>query len=135
MTPDFLTADEVVAIHTGQIERFGGAPGLRDRGLLESAVAQPQAAFGGEFLHEDLYAMAAAHLFHLVSNHALIDGNKRIGLAAALVFLELNAIVVRRGTDDLNTLTLEVAQGRLEKPAIAARLRQIAATGWRDASP
>lgn len=126
MTPDFLTVQDIFEIHALQIERFGGSPGLRDRGLLESAIAQPQMVFGGNFLHTNLFEMAAAYLFHLVSNHPFVDGNKRVGLAASLVFLDLNGWPIRHGTDALYEMTMEVAQGRLDKPKIATCLRELA---------
>ena len=66
----FLDADDVIEIHATQLAVYGGAVGLRDRGLLESAVGQPQTSFGGEYVHDGLFAMAAAYLFHIVSNHA-----------------------------------------------------------------
>jgi death-on-curing protein len=77
MTPVFLTLGEAFAIHANQIEQYGGEPGLRDEGLLRSALAQPEASFGGEWLHTTLAEMAGAYLFHLVKNHAFVDGNKR----------------------------------------------------------
>jgi death on curing protein len=82
MEPVFLSLDEVLEIHE-QIERYGGSGGLRDPAGLESAVATPQATFGGEFLHTSIAAMAAAYLFHLCQNHAFIDGNERVGANAA----------------------------------------------------
>jgi death-on-curing protein len=90
MEPEFLTLDEVLEIHAQQIERYGGSPGLRDPAGLESAVAQPQVSFGGEYLHTSIPAMAAAYLFHLCQNHAFIDGNKRVGANAAIAFLLIN---------------------------------------------
>jgi death-on-curing protein len=126
VTPEFLTLEDVLELHQLQLERYGGAAGLRDQRLLDSAVAQPQAAFGGEYVHRDLFEMAAAYLFHIVSNHPFVDGNKRAGLLAALVFLDLNGIEIDRGTPDLYDLTMAVAEGRLEKPAIAEELRRIA---------
>src|SRR5688572_4842287 len=87
---EFLTLDELVAIHRDQIERYGGSLGVRDWGLLKSAIAMPAATFGGQFLHTDIYEMAAAYLFHIVQNHPFIDGNKRVGAVAADVFLTLN---------------------------------------------
>ena len=86
----FLSLDEVLEIHHQQIERYGGSHGLRDAAGLESAVATPQATFGGEFLHDSIPAMAAAHLFHMCQNHAFIDGNKRVGANAAITFLLMN---------------------------------------------
>ena len=77
------------------------------------------AAFGGEFLHEDLFAMAAAYLFHIVSNHAFIDGNKRTGLAAALTFLEINGHPIDKSSPLLYDATMAVAEGKLDKAEIA----------------
>lgn len=92
MEPTFLTIDEVLAIHQDQIARYGGSAGVRDWGLLQSAIAMPAATFGGQFLHGDLSEMAAACLFHIVQNRPFIDGNKRVGAVAAYVFLALNDI-------------------------------------------
>src|SRR5580692_9224146 len=86
----FLTRDEVVEIHRDQIERYGGSLGIRDEGLLQSAVAMPEASFGGERLHASISGIAAAYLFHLAMNHPFIDGNKRVGAASAIVFLKMN---------------------------------------------
>jgi death-on-curing protein len=94
MAPAFLSLDEVIEIHRDMIERYGGSTGIRDMGLLQSAVAMPQASFGSEFLHADLFEMAAAYLFRIVQNHPFIDGNKRVGTATAMVFLELNLLRV-----------------------------------------
>ena len=121
----FLTAHDVVAIHAHQIARFGGSLGLRDEGLLASAVAQAEASFDGQPMHEDLFAMAAAYLFHLVSNHAFIDGNKRVGLAAALVFLSVNGILIETGTDDLYELTMCVARHEATRDEVARQLRAL----------
>lgn len=81
--PLFLEVDDVLEIHATQLDVYGGGAGLRDQGLLESAVAQPRASFGGDFAHEGLFAMAAAYLFHIVKNHPFVDGNKRTGLLSA----------------------------------------------------
>lgn len=124
MEPTFLTVEELLAIHTDQVERYGGSLGLRDEGLLQSAAAMPSSTFGGEFLHADLAEMAAAYLFHLVSNHPFIDGNKRTGAAAAIVFLEMNDAEFTASEDDYEALVLCVAKGELEKPAIADFFRR-----------
>lgn len=126
MMPEFLTLEDVLELHRLQLERFGGSDGLRDRGLLESAIAQPQAGFGDEFFHKGLFEMAAAYLFHIVKNHPFVDGNKRAGLLAALVFLDINGIEIDHGTPELYDLTIAVAEGRLEKLTIANDLRRIA---------
>lgn len=126
MTPEFLTLDDVLDLHRLQLERYGGAAGLRDQPLLESAVAQPQAGFGEEYVHWDIFEMAAAYLFHIVSNHPFVDGNKRTGLLAALVFLDINGIELDHGTQELYDLTMAVAEARIGKPEISEELRRIA---------
>lgn len=127
MTPQirFLTADEVVAPHEDQIRRYGGASGLRDISLLESAVAQPTATFEGRDLHPDPIDKAAAYAFHLCRDHPFVDGNKRVALASALVFLELNGIDVTDRRGALYKLMIEVASGRAGKPEIVEVLRRL----------
>ena len=89
-TPNFVSKTMVLSIHARQIERFGGTPGVRDEGLLESALAQPQATFGGDFLHPTISEQAAAYLYHIAMNHPFIDGNKRTAFAVMDTFLRLN---------------------------------------------
>lgn len=124
MEPIFLSLAEVVEIHNDQIERYGGRPGVRDSGLLQSAVAVPQATMGGEYLHGDLFEMAAAYLFHIAKNHPFADGNKRTGAVAALVFLELNGAEVTPTQDELVDIVLSVAQGKMRKGNVAVSLRR-----------
>lgn len=119
MEPKFLTIEEILRVHSWQIEHFGGSDGIRDAGLLESAIAMPSAGFGGKYLHEDIFSMAAAYLFHIAQNHPFIDGNKRTGAASALVFLELNGIEMTATDDDLYDLVIEVTLGEADKAAIA----------------
>lgn len=120
---EFLTLDDVLEAHHAQISDYGGTPELRDRSLLESALAQPYATFEGRYLHTDLFEMAAAYLFHLVQNHPFVDGNKRIGLETALVFLEINGISIEAQDDQLVELVLETAQGTRSKAQLAAFFR------------
>lgn len=124
MEPDFLNLAEVLEIHRDQIERYGGDPGLLDLGLLQSAIAMPMATFAGRFLHPDLYAMAAAYLFHLVMDHPFLDGNKRTGTVAALVFLDLNGVAIRASESALEKLVLSVAKGKADKARITTFLRE-----------
>jgi len=126
MSPDFLTLEEVLEIHSTQLARFGGAAGVRDVGLLESALSQPQASFGGQYVHEDLFEMASAYLFHVVSNHPFVDGNKRAGLLSALVFLDINGIEINDQGDTLYDLTIKVASGNSNKREISEVLRHLA---------
>lgn len=117
--PRFLTLDDVLRLHRDQIERYGGAHGVRDHGLLDSALAQPQASFGEKFAHKDLFEMAAAYLFHLVQNHPFNDGNKRIGAYSAFVFLFINGLKVGDVEAEFEALVFATARGEKKKPEIA----------------
>jgi death-on-curing protein len=123
MTPTFLTLAEVVEIHRDQIGRYGGRLGIRDVGLLQSAIAHPRATFGGHLLHADLFEMAAAYLFHLVQNHPFVDGNKRVGAVAAIVFLLLNGQDIHAPNEELEAMVVEIACGEADKKAIAEFFR------------
>jgi death-on-curing protein len=125
MKPDFLTVAEVLALHEIQLHAYGGLDGLRDKGLLESAVAMPQATFGGEFLHLDLFAMAAAYAFHIAENQPFIDGNKRAGLHAALVFLDLNGFAVIDPEGQLYEAMLALSRREMNKDRLAKLLEEL----------
>lgn len=124
MDPIFLTLDEVIEIHSEQIELYGGSEGLRDPTALESAVATPAATFGGQYLHGTIPAMAAAYLFHLCQNHPFVDGNKRTGANAAITFLLLNDWDISISEDELVELILGVASGIMSKLALTQTLAQ-----------
>ena len=116
---EFLELSDVLQIHIDQIENYGGAGEIRDRALLESAIEQPRASFGGNYLHQFPYEMAAAYLFHIVMNHPFVDGNKRTGTVAALVFLDFNGVAIETVPGELSDLTIGVATEAMEKPSIA----------------
>lgn len=118
----FLTIQEVLYFHHAQMEQFGGSMGVRDPGLLESALAQPCASFGGEYLHRGVFEMAAAYLYHIVQNHPFVDGNKRVGLESALAFLALNGVEIDAPDHDLEAIVLAVASGQADKTQAAAFL-------------
>ncbi len=120
----FLTLDEMVEIHRDQIARYGGSDGIRDWGLLQSAIAMPAAGFGGQLLHTDLCEMAAAYLFHIVRNHPFVDGNKRVGAVAAFVFCTLNNVRLTADQGMYAELVLSVARGETAKSAVAEFFRQ-----------
>jgi death-on-curing protein len=120
---DFLSVEDILELHADQVTLYGGGHGVRDLGLLESAVAQPQAMFGGNYLHQDVFEMAAAYLFHLVQNHPFLDGNKRTGAVAALVFLDFNGIEIDAPKGSLYELTIAVATGEANKDQIAEYFR------------
>lgn len=126
MSPVFLSVEDVLRIHSDQVGRYGGDSGLRDRGLLESAVEMPRAGFGGQLMHDDLFSMAAAYMLHIARNHPFVDGNKRAATASALMFLELNGYPLRTETEAMVSLALRVATGDAGKPEIAAFFRDYA---------
>lgn len=113
--PTFLDVHDVCRIHTDLVKHYGGHAGLRDPGLLESAIAVPRATFEGNYLHQGIVEMAAAYLFHIVQNHPFMDGNKRTGAAAALVFLFLNDMEIDATEDELAAITLAIADGSAGK--------------------
>ncbi len=124
MPPVFLNLGEILDIHRDQIERYGGDPAIRDLTLLRSALAMPTAGVGDGYLHNDLFEMASAYLFHLIGNHPFIDGNKRTGAVAALVFLSLNGIEIEVDEDSFEALVRSVAEGRTSKPFVAEFFRR-----------
>jgi death-on-curing protein len=119
----FLTLDDIIESHQNQIDTYGGSHGIRDIGLLESAIAQPEASFGGRYLHADIFEMAAAYLYHLVMNHPFVDGNKRVGLEAALIFLEINNENLKASDQELVDLVLKTTAGQVGKLEIAEFFR------------
>ena len=123
-SPLFLSVENVIEIHADQIHRYGGSLGIRDVGLLNSALGMPEAGFGNQYLHADLFQMAAAYLYHIVQNHSFIDGNKRTGAMAAFVFLKLNGFTIVADESVFETLVLQAAQGQVGKDAIADFFRE-----------
>jgi len=120
----FLSVQDVLAIHEDTIRHEGGLSGLRDPGLLEAAVLMPQQQFGGRYLHPGMAEMAAAYLFHICRNHAFNDGNKRVGVLAALIFLKVNGVERLPGPDDLEAVTFEVASGERGKEELTEWVRE-----------
>lgn len=123
MDPHFLTLAEILEIHQDQIIRYGGDPGLRDLSLLKSALGMPATTYGGEFLHTTIFEMAAAYLYHLVKNHPFIDGNKRVGAVAAIVFLMLNGYEFDAPEEDFADMVLAVARGEMDKAEVTVAIR------------
>ena len=121
------TVEAVQAIHAEVLAAHGGGAGLREKALLESAVAAPQATMMGEALFSDPVEIAAAYLFYLCRNHPFVDGNKRTALAACLVFLSENDLLPEEklDADAWEALTLEVAASRLDREQATTRLRKL----------
>jgi death on curing protein len=115
LTPRFIPLLVVLTIHDDQIARFGGTSGVRDEGLLQSALAQPQATFGGQLLHPSIAEQAAAYLYHLAMNHPFLDGNKRTAFAVMDTFLRLNSYSLNLTDNQAYDLVMQVVQGGMTK--------------------
>ena len=124
-----LTVEIVREIHAEAIARFGGSDGVRDSALLESAVAAPQASFGGRSPYRDLTEVAAAYLYYLCRNHPFIDGNKRAALGSCIVFIRLNGIEPKPDGPEWEELILAIASGKLDREQATIRLRELLPTG------
>ena len=126
----FLSVESVEAIHQEVLSAHGGKRGLRDRALLEAAVAAPQATYGGEALIKDVVDIAAAYLFYLCRNHPFNDGNKRTALATCLVFLEANEELPDpdlpgERVDEWEALILDIAASRVDRAVATRRFRAL----------
>ena len=119
-----LSATQLIALHGELMKAFGGRRGLRDRGALEAAAARPGMTFDGEDLYPDLAAKAAALMHSLVLNHPFVDGNKRVGAAAAELVVEVNGYRLRADDADLERVAFSAAKGELSVEALAIWLRQ-----------
>lgn len=109
-----LSKEQILMLHSQLIEATGGSDGIRDEGMLESAISNPFQSFGGEELYPSIHAKAAQLCYGLVKNHPMIDGNKRIGTHAMLVFLALNGYELQYTQSELSNTILSVAAGKLE---------------------
>jgi death-on-curing protein len=120
----FISVEQVEALHAAQLRRFGGADGQRDRGALEAAVARPAMTFGGEDLYPELPSKAGALMHSLLMSHPYMDGNKRVGAHAAILFLRLNGHRTNFSSADLEEITMAVARGEVDAEALAIWFRQ-----------
>jgi death-on-curing protein len=125
--PAFLDSAQVEILHRTALERHGGQDGVRDAAAFESAVMQPRNVW--YYAQGDLFDVAAAYAFHLAEAQAFIDGNKRTGMSAALVFLEGNGVPVPEATGELYEAMIAVAGRRIGKPELAALLRRLCGRG------
>jgi death-on-curing protein len=123
----YLTVDAVKAIHAEVLAAHGGAAGIRDETLLESAVAAPQATMMGQPLISGPIEIGAAYLFYICRNHPFLDGNKRTALAACLVFLETNQLLpmAKLPIDEWEKLMLDVAASKIDRATTTQRLRKL----------
>jgi len=119
----FLSLSEIILIHENQINLYGGSHGIRDINLLSSAIAMPEAQFSGQYLHTDIHEMAAAYIYHITQNHPFIDGNKRTALAAGLIFMDINNYEIDDPTEELYTMMIDIASGKIKKDGISNVLK------------
>jgi len=120
----YLSVQQVVRLHALQLQQYGGLQGIRDVGGLEAAVGRPAMTFGGDDLYPDLASKAAALMHSLVLNHPFLDGNKRVGAHAAIVFLLANGLVFTGTPDEVEAITLATAEGQVTAEALAIWFRQ-----------
>jgi death-on-curing protein len=120
--PIFLTLDEVLRIHAQSLAEHGGSEGVRDFGLVESALASAKNIF--YYAHGDLFDIAAGYAFHLAESQAFIDGNKRTSVVAALVFLARNGVYVQPAPWDLYSAMIDVAEKKKNKADLAEIFRK-----------
>ncbi len=118
----FIPKKVVIYLHEQLIQAYGGTHGLRDENLLESALEQPKATFGEQYLHGSLMKMAAAYGYHLCNNHPFIDGNKRIALVAMDIFLQRNGFEITASEKDTYNLIIELASDKISKESLASWL-------------
>ncbi len=121
----FLTLEDVLELHEMQLEAYGGATGIREQSLLESALMTPQASFGGELVHNGVFELAAAYAFHIAENQPFVDGNKRTALASALVFLDWNHIEISDSNEELYDAMIGLAKKTLDKASLAKLFQKL----------
>lgn len=115
----FLTLKDVLNIHQQLINNHGGHPGIRDIKLLDSALNYPKATFNQEYVHRDIYHMAAAYVFGIIKNHPFIDGNKRTGFVVVVSFLAYNGIGLNSKEPELYELIMNIAQSHISEDNVA----------------
>lgn len=115
----FINIEEIIKFQKLLINEFGGSHGIRDKGLLESACTQPQIKVFGKHVHQTIYDMAAAYMFHLIKNHPFVDGNKRVGAFISTLFLEYNLGELEISNENLYKITMQTANSKISKKKIA----------------
>jgi len=124
MALHFIPDEVVLLVHADLIRRYGGQAGIRDRGLLSSALAQPQMTSGGKFLHKTIFDKAAAYGFHVCRNHPFVDGNKRAAFVLMDIFLRRNGYILAAYEDEAYVIMMALADGRLTKLQLAGWLKE-----------
>lgn len=120
----FLSVEEVIQVHDELVSEYGGLHGIRDMGLLISAIEMPKATMFGEYLHESVFDKASAYLYHIICNHAFLDGNKRTGAAVTLIFLSQNVYDIKFDMKEFEEMVCSVAQNGMSKEEISKFLQR-----------
>ena len=123
MSTKFVPEEIVPILHRDLLQRYGGKPGIRDAGLLSSALSQPRMTYGGKFVHRTVFDKASAYGFHLCSNHPFIDGNKRVAFVVMVLFLSQNGYELTANEEAAFEMMMAVADGKVKKPALASWLK------------
>jgi death on curing protein len=123
MAVRFIPDEIVLLVHADLIRRYGGQTGIRDRGLLSSALVQPQMTGGGKFLHKTIFDKTAAYGFHVCRNHPFVDGNKRVAFVLMDIFLRRNGYELAACEDEAYVIMMALADGRLTKLQLTAWLK------------
>jgi len=123
MPTKFIPTELVLTIHADLLQRYGGQRGLRDRGLLESALAQPKMTFSGKEVHKTVFDKAAAYGFHVCSNHPFIDGNKRVAFVLMDIFLQRNGWEIQASEEEAYAMMVSLASGKLSKAQLSSWLK------------
>lgn len=131
MLVHFIPQDLILSIHADLIQRYGGRTGLRDRNLLDSALAQPKVTVGGRYAHKTLFDKAAAYGFHLSRNHPFVDGNKRIAFVLMHIFLQMNGREIVAQEEEAYSMMMDLASGKLSKAQLSTWLKEHSAKSSR----
>lgn len=118
--PEWVLRDTVLLLHEQSLAEHGGSPGIRDEGLLDSALGKPRSSLG--YGHPSIFDLAASYVFGLVKNHPFLDGNKRTGFVVGALFLQLNGYYLTATEADAAIRTLALAAGEMTESAYAAWL-------------
>ena len=124
MTLHLIPTEVVLTIHTDLLQRYGGETGLRDAGLLESALAQPMMTFGGKFVHKTLFDKASAYGFHVCKNHPFVDGNKRVAFVLMDIFLQKNGWEIVAHEEVAYSMMIDLASGKMTKSQLTTWLKE-----------
>lgn len=124
MATQFIPKDVVLTIHADLLQRYGGQPGVRDLGLLDSALAQPKMTFGKKYVHKSIFDKAAAYGFHVCKNHPFIDGNKRVAFVLMDIFMQKNGWEIVSSEEEAYETMTNLASGKLTKPQLSNWLKE-----------